>query len=229
MTFDMFEAGGLDTVKFDLQGKMTALRSGFESSLESKYDAFMNMPDSVDGNAAHWLGIDTADAAADLAALRTEVMSSAQQMYNGITYEDGFKTLGLKDIGDWKVNKDYKAQNIKQHSGYAAEVIGTTKENLIAEKNGTGVKTYRADDRPDLFQKNDQYVDKIRVDSNGNMERIQVKFVGKDASECLSKLASKDFDKYFNDGKVDKMEIPKDYYDGMKSLIPDKISDLEKQ
>ena len=75
MTFDMFEAGGLDTVKFDLQGKMTALRSGFESSLESKYDAFMKMPDSVDGNAAHWLGIDTADAAADLAALRTEVMS----------------------------------------------------------------------------------------------------------------------------------------------------------
>ena len=207
MTFDMFEAGGLDMVKFDLQGKMTALRSGFESSLESKYDAFMKMPDSVDGNAAHWLGIDTADTAADLAALRTEVMSSAQQMYNGITYEDGFKTLGLKDIGDWKVNKDYKAQNIKQHSGYAAEVIGTTKENLIAEKNGTGVKTYRADDRPDLFQKNDQYVDKIRVDSNGNMERIQVKFVGKDASECLSKLASKDFDKYFNDGKVDKMEI----------------------
>ena len=106
MTFDMFEAGGLDTVKFDLQGKMTALRSGFESSLESKYDAFMNMPDSVDGNAAHWLGIDTTDAAADLAALRTEVMSSAQQMYNGITYEDGFKTLGLKDIGDWKINKD---------------------------------------------------------------------------------------------------------------------------
>ena len=229
MTFDMFEAGGLDTVKFDLQGKMTALRSGFESSLESKYDAFMKMPDSVDGNAAHWLGIDTADAAADLAALRTEVMSSAQQMYNGITYEDGFKTLGLKDIGDWKVNKDYKAQNIKQHSGYAAEVIGTTKENLIAEKNGTGVKTYRADDRPDLFQKNDQYVDKIRVDSKGNMERVQVKFVGKNASECLSKLASKDFDKYFNHGKVDKMEIPKDYYDGMKSLIPDKISDLEKQ
>ena len=76
----------------------------------------------------------------------------------------------------------------------------------------TGVKTYRADDRPDLFQKNDQYVDKIRVDSTGNIERIQVKFVGKDAAECLSKLTSKDFDKYFNDGKVDKMEVPKDYY-----------------
>ena len=229
MTFDMFESGGLDAAKFDLRGQMATLHRGFESSLRSQYDVFMNIPDSVDRNVAYWLEINTADAAADLAALRTEVMSSAKQMYNGITYEDGFKTLGLKDIGDWKVSKEYKNQNIKQHSGYAAEVIGTTKENLIAEKNGTGVKTYRADDRPDLFQKNDQYVDKIRVDGNGNMERVQVKFVGKDASECLAKLTSKNYDKYFNDGKVDKVEVPKDYYDGMKALIPDKISKLEEQ
>ena len=96
MTFDMFESGGLDTVKFDLSGKMTSLHRGFESSIGATYDAFMDIPESVDGNVAHWLGIDTADAAADLAAIRTEVMASAQQMYNGITYEDGFKTLGLK-------------------------------------------------------------------------------------------------------------------------------------
>ena len=41
--------------------------------------------------------------------------------------------------------------------------------------------TYRADDRPDLFHKNDQFVDKIRVDADGNvLERIQTKFVGSD-------------------------------------------------
>ena len=96
--------------------------------------------------------------------------------------------------------------------------------------DGSGITSYRADDRPDLFQKNDQYVDKIRVNSKGEIvDRVQVKFVGKNASECLSKLVSPKYDKYFNDGMVDKMEIPKDYYDEMKAMIPDKISDLEKQ
>ena len=230
MTFDTFESTGLDTVKYDLGGKMSALHSGFESSINSTYDAFMDIPESIDKNISHWLG-DAPDAAAELAALRADVMSSTKEMYNGITHEDGSKSLGLKDIGEWKINKDYESQNIKQHSGYAAEVIGTTKENLIAKRNDTGVYTYRADDRPDLFQKNDQYVDKIRVDSNGNIiERIQVKFVGNNASECLSKLASKKYEKYFTDGKVDKMEIPKEFYNEMKNkLIPDKISNLEKQ
>lgn len=44
-----------------------------------------------------------------------------------------------------------------------------------------------------------------------------MKFVGKDGASCLSKLASKNYDKYFNEGKVDKIEIPKDYYDEIKS------------
>lgn len=229
MTFDTFESSGLNAVKFDLGGKMSALRSGFESSISSTYDAFKDIPDSVDRNISNWLGTDAPDA--------TDVMSSAKEMYNGTTL-NGDKTLGLKEIGDWKINKDYESQNIKQHSGFAAEVIGTTKENLIAQREGTGVKTYRTDDLPndlqnDLqnqYKKNDQYVDKIRIDSNGNIERIQVKFVGKNASGCLDKLTSKKYDKYFNDGKVDKMEIPKEFYDEMKNkLIPDKVSNLEKQ
>ena len=45
MTFDTFESSGLDTAKFDFGGKMSALRSGFESSISSTYDAFMDIPD----------------------------------------------------------------------------------------------------------------------------------------------------------------------------------------
>ena len=131
MTFDTFESTGLDTVKYDLGGKMSALSSGFESSISSTYDAYMDIPESIDKNISHWLG-DAPDVEVDLSALRADVMSSTKEMYNGMTYEDGTKSLGLKDIGEWKINKDYESQNIKQHSGYAAEVIGTTKENLIA-------------------------------------------------------------------------------------------------
>ena len=57
MTFDMFESNGLDTVSFDLNEKMSALRSGFESSLKSEYDAYMDVPESVDGNVLRWIGI----------------------------------------------------------------------------------------------------------------------------------------------------------------------------
>ena len=56
-----------------------------------------------------------------------------------------------------------------------------------------------------------------------------MKFVGDNADKCFKKLMGKDFDKYFNDGKVDKMEIPKDFYDGVKNKIPEEIEKLEKQ
>ena len=230
MTIDVIESVGLDKTAVDLSGKMSALRKGFESSLESKFDAYMDVPESVDGNISRWIGVDPAETAADLAAIRDTAMDTAKRMYSGIEYEDGFQTTGLKEIANYKVNPEYATQNLKQHAGYAAEVIGTAKENIQAKLDETGVKTFRTDDRPDLFQRNDQYVDKIRVNDAGEIvERIQVKFVGKDAADCLAKLTSKKYDKYFTDGMVDKMEVPKDYYPEMKRLIPEKISNLEEQ
>ncbi len=131
-----------------------------------------------------------------------------------------------------KINESYYYQNIKQQAGFAAEIIGTAKENILAKLKGDNCVTYRADDRPDLFPRNDQYVDKIRMDNAGNiLERIQVKFVGKNGAECLNKLLSKDYEKYLLDGKVDSVEIPSDYYDQIKNenLIQNKIADYTKQ
>ena len=230
MNFDVFESAGLDAASLNLSEKMAALRSGFESSLKTQYDAFMKLPESFDNNIASWLGTDAAISTADLAAVRSASVDTITQMYNGTDLGNGNRTLGLKEIHNWKVNPEYYDQNMRQHAGYAAEVIGTAKENLRAQADGTGITTYRADDRPDLFPRNDQYVDKIRVNSAGEIvERIQVKFVGKDPADCLSKLTSKPYDKYFNDGMVDKFEIPSDYYDDIKQIIPDKINHLQEQ
>ena len=231
MTLDMFEATSLDNASFDLKGRMSDLRNGFKNSLDSNFGAYMDMPDGVDGNISHWVDVDLSmiDGAA-LGALRTTFMDSVTQMYNGIDLGDGGTGLGIKDISQWNIHPDYKYQNLKQHAGYAAEVISTTKENMIAKLNGSDLKTYRADDRPDLFKRNDQYVDKIRVDASGNIvDRIQVKFVGDSAESCLQKMTSRKYDKYFNDGQINKMEVPKDFYDGMKKLIPEKLEGLEKQ
>jgi len=71
---------------------------------------------------------------------------------------------------------------------------------------------------PTRYSRNDPYVDKVRFDANGDIiERVQTKFVGKNGEECLSKLMSKKYEKYIYDGKVDKIEIPKDYYEEIKN------------
>ena len=229
MNLDQFEVASLDHGSLNITEKIKELHSGYESRWTPEYEAFLKMPKNVDGNISRWLGIDTIDVAADLGAFKVSAFDSVKQMWNGIDLSEELHSLGLKEISKWKINPDFKSQNQKQHAGFAAEVIGTTKENRLAHKNETGVQTFRADDRPDLFRKNDQYVDKIRIRPDGIIERIQVKFVGKDASDCLSKLASKKYDKYFQDGILDKMEVPKNYYDDIKNLIPDRISKLEKQ
>ena len=45
----------------------------------------------------------------------------------------------------------------------------------------------------------------------------------------LQKLMSSKYDKYFNDGRVDVIEIPKDFYPDVKNLIAERRVKLEKQ
>lgn len=211
-TIDTVEATELEASKIELAEKRKSLHQGIESKLIPKDGVYQNINSDVSGNVARWLGIEAVNGIETRRAF-----DAAKQMLNGIEV-DGNKTLGLKEISNWKINSKYKYQNLKQLAGYSAEVISTTKENLLSQREGLKIKTFRADDRPDLFPKNDEHVDKIRVNQNGKViERIQMKFVGKDGASCLSKLASKNYDKYFNEGKVDKIEIPKDYYDEIKS------------
>lgn len=229
MNFDGLGAASLEAGSFNVSDKLSAFSKSFDSSITGNYDAFFDMPDSVDGNISRWLGIDMKDMATDMAAIRTTAMETVKQMYSGTMLENGRMSLGLERISQWKVNPDYVKSNLKQHAGYAAEVISTAKENLQAKLDNTGVKTYRADDLPDQFKHNDQYVDKVRIDNAGNMEKVQVKFVGEDAKACLAKLKSSDYDKYFQEGAVDKIEVPKDYYDDMKQMVSKKIRSLEEQ
>lgn len=220
------EHSSFDVSKYDMMEKFSTLNKRFDSKIVPIDGCYKRFNSSIDGNVANWLNLDKTSNAVSLSASMFDV---AKQMYSGT---DGNNMLTLKEISERKINPKYKEQNIKQHAGFAAEVISTSKENMLAEINNTGLKTYRADERPDLYKKNDPYVDKIRINAQGEVvERIQTKFVGGSGKECLAKLASKKYDKYFNDGKVDKIEIPKEYYDEIKDsgLISKKISDYEKQ
>ncbi len=162
----------------------------------------------------------------EVEAIAGKVYDIARKMFDG----EG-KSLGLKDINGWKRNLEHYDAQIRQQAGYAAEVIGTAKDNLAAKLEKTGLTTHRTDDLPGEFKKNDPLVDKVRKNEVGQIvERIQVKFIGSDGRQLLKKLASPKFGKYF-DSKVDKIEIPSDYYDEIFSnnLIKEEISGLERQ
>lgn len=164
----------------------------------------------------------------DTASLK-QSLNIAKGMFSGENIE-GMKTLGLKEISEWKINPEYRTANIRQHAGYAAEVISTARENAHFNVNDTGVRTFRTDDLPETFGKNHQYIDKVRIGPNNEIvERVQTKFVGNDPESCLKKLMSGKYAKYIEDGQVDKIEIPKDYYDKVKVLLNEKITGLKQQ
>lgn len=218
MTLDAVEKTGLEQSTISVNEKLNTFKKSFDSSVKPESGNFFRPEVS-------------ALVSTDHAALNGVTrLDTIKKMYDS-SETNTKKTSDLKRISEMKVN-DYS--NLKQHAGYSAEVVSTARENMDSENIKKGIRTIRADDLTEteaksynLDKTNDQYVDKIRVDAEGNIiERVQTKFVGKDASECYSKLKSKDFDKYFNDGKVDKMEIPKDYYDEIKTELIDK--DLQK-
>jgi len=229
MTLDTIEKSGLDAVRYDSNNKLSALHSGFESKLTPIGGQYYKLHNNIDNNIAQWLHLEPGSQI-DI-DVRGGMIDAVRDMYYG-TEANGYRTLGLQEIHNWKRSGEYRDINTKQQAGFAAEVISTTKENLIAQNKGTGIITRRADDLPELYRKNDQYVDKVRFDPKGNvLETIQTKFVGNNGEECLSKLMTKKFDKYVFDGKVDKIEIPKDFYDEIRSnkLIETKRLDIEKQ
>ncbi|MGN1413682.1 MAG: hypothetical protein ACI4WY_05490 [Anaerovoracaceae bacterium] len=215
------------------------LNNCYRSKVSPSGDVYVTGSQHIIDNIRRWADIDMTDRSANLEASilsgnleNQSIRDLMKQMYSGTIDCNGNTTRGLKEVSKMKLHPDYYLQNLNQHAGFSAEIISTAKENLLSKVNNMDVKTFRADDRPDLFQTNDQFVDKIRVDCRGNIiEKIQVKFVGKDANACLSKLASADYDKYFETGSVDKIEIPKDYYDEIRNskLIEKRIMKLEKQ
>lgn len=231
MMLDSIEQSSLKLDNFEYDSKMRELNKSFGTSFEAVNGFIDKLSPAADKSISNWLGISVSDVSPEN---RASIYQGIRDMFTGVG-EGESKTLGIDEISGWKINPKYKYSNIKQHAGYAAEVISTTKENMLAELKGTGEVTVRTDDlaktNPDCgFKVNDPYVDKVRYYSDGSIERIQTKFVGKNADECLSKLASSKYDKYRDTSKVDKIEIPNDYYDSIKGeLLPEKISKLEEQ
>lgn len=234
MTFDTLDTKAFQISELNVNDKLKSFNSMFTNTFKPEYETFLNVRPEVESNLVTWLGIeDIGVGKEDFFTEHTEFILRNMYYDDAAVLYDGSRALTLSELSTWQLDpaSPYYDINLKQQAGFAAEILSTAKDNIIAEALGKDVTTYTPSEKPGYFSNNDPYVDKFRVDNKTGevVERVQVKFVGNDADGCLKKLVSKKYDKYLNDGKVDKIEVPKDYYDDIKKMIPDKVSELEKQ
>ena len=138
--------------------------------------------------------------------------------FSGHDYETGQPlTKGLKDIAGSKVNPQYQKQNLRQQSGFSAEVKESARYNAKKILEGSAERKVRTDD---IGRVNDPLCDHVTLDQNGNIvsgSGAQMKFVGNTPKEAFKKLTSTKYEKYRQAGV--KLEVPSDYYEGKTAPI----------
>lgn len=147
--------------------------------------------------------------------------------YEGVDNEIGQKLKkGLESISKSKISKKCAESNIKQQSGYAAEVKYVARENAksIIEKKSTRVT--RTDD---LGRVNDPIYDHETI-YNGVVVQgggEQMKFIGKNPEECLKGLLKAKCEKYLE--KDATITVPSDYYEGVLTEADAQLEKLARQ
>ena len=175
----------------------------------------------------------------DVAARHGAAVNEWLGAYDGINYEAGFTPRArmqksFKSIAKSRVSKDpnFARSNIKQQSGFDAELIEVTQARADAAAHGEKPHTLRMDDAgpKGARRSNDQFIDIVEVDAKGNPipgSGYQMKFIGSNHEQCLNKLLGGKCRKYLDKG-VD-IAIPSDYFDKVKVALDKKTADVEKQ
>ena len=161
--------------------------------------------------------------------------------YGGTDNETGVELFrSLKKIHGYKLNADTKKANINQQAGYAAENKAVARENAEKIINGDKTRVAAVDDIPHAQddgkgnilggKKNNELYDIAELDQNGiyiEGTARQLKFVGGNPKECAENILQKKWDKY-READVP-VEVPSDFYDGVKKELAEKTSSLKNQ
>lgn len=147
-----------------------------------------------------------------------EAASQIVQAYTGHRYDSAgtellHKGRSLEQISNYKINPDYKKQNIKQQAGFAAELLEESNRNRDAILSGSPVRKRTTDG---IGKTNDTKYDLVDVDASGNISNpSQMKFLQADAKghyAVIDKLAKdSSWDRY--DTVID---VPSDQYEAAK-------------
>lgn len=123
---------------------------------------------------------------------------------------DGVRTVDLKGIGVNASNPAFK-------QGFAAEALAEAQYNANAIIGGDKRRMRRTNN-------NDPLVDMRVFGTHGQplkTQDIQMKFVGKDAKDCLDRLHSDGYEKYYDSGKG--VALPDDFCDELLGEGPGSI------
>lgn len=152
-----------------------------------------------------------------------EMTSQIIQAYNGMRVDSHGNEIphhgrNLKDISNYKVNPDYKDTNIKQQSGFVAELLEESRQNKEAIANGDTTRTRTTDG---IGRTNDTKYDHVKVDQNGNVVEgsgTQMKFLKVKENPKTGEKSYNVIDKLANDESWDRYDgdvlIPKEDYEG---------------
>lgn len=109
----------------------------------------------------------------------------------------------LRQVADSRVNPDYRYQNIKQQSGFSAEIHYVNQENDERIINGDNRRVFRSND---IGRGNDPVFDVLSIDEQGNPSwGAQMKFCGRfdtpkeiqaSAKHVVDKLAGSKWERY---------------------------------
>lgn len=136
--------------------------------------------------------------------------------YTGKDNQTGIEVKkGLKKISQSKLssNPKYRKANLTQQAGYSGENKYTARQNAknIIKRNGNNVHNTDVKGSGSY----NQLFDHVVTDKNGNIiSQEQMKLVGSSPRACLTKLLSKDYEKYYDANAT--ITIPKEYYEGVE-------------
>lgn len=147
---------------------------------------------------------------------------------NQVTGQTGF-AKGFKQVAQSKINKKYEYQNLKQQSGFSAEIAVTAKVNAENIINKSSRRISRSND---VGRGNDMQVDIADINKMGDFiitndgkikNGVQLKFSGKYASQADIELSAKNnVKKMLPNGKWKQYKcdiaVPSEQYEPMKQF-----------
>lgn len=207
----------------------------FDKELDSVRDHGDEARDSRDAERANELVTKALEGAAAETVQRFGVAAREHFVaYEGVDRVLGFASKGLREISQSKVNPESSKQNLRQQAGFSAEVKSVARKNARAIIDGSDNRFVRTDS---IGRVNDPLFDVVEIGQDGSIlpgSFSQVKFVGNNPEELLSKLCSKKYAKYLEHDAI--LDIPDDYYDALfgngtkdSGLIEKKIRELDGQ
>ncbi|WP_028293559.1 hypothetical protein [Oceanobacter kriegii] len=152
----------------------------------------------------------------------------------GFDHESGVKLdRGLRDIAGYKVNENYRDQNIKQQAGFSAEIASVSHRNAENIVNGNPARASRTEDFSQ-FGKNHPVIDIVET-LNGNVlegSSEQMKFVT-DYNDLLKKIARgdgnggrSDLSRYM---EVDRLSLPSEQVEAARETCRQQAASLRSQ